>query len=541
MKVAAAAAALAIVSLVAADAQAPRVTARIRGRVVAAATGRPLLRATVQLMSADNQKIFRAIKTDSNGRYELGNLPRGRYSFFAAQTGYLDQQFDQPHPLARYRLLELADGEQLDAINFNLHRGAAITGVITDDRGDPLTDVRVEALRQQFGSNGRSLRQERNRIGEIRTDDEGRYRIYGLRPGSYAVRAFDQVIDGDLDLGRTYYPGTASETDAQMVRVDLGLDAVADFAMIPAQRARVAGIVLDSRGRPASDWLLTLHEVRGSSIEAIGGERTGNDGSFEIARVLPGRYILHVRPSFTRDNPSSASAESALVPLALAGDDITDLIVTSSPGSTISGRVTFEGLATNPLVNGLRIFALPADPALQQAGIVRNAESDAIDTNGRFSIAGIRGHVRIAGGADGWFPKRVLLRGVDITATGFDVAGNIDGIEVLLTNKRTTVTGTARDARGIASNDYIVAFFPTGDFRGPERARRQRTIRPDPDGVYRILGLPAGEYFAAAVPALSLPAESEWDPAFLEKVRPWATGFRLFEGQTLSLNFTLIE
>lgn len=537
----AAAAGLVILSLAAADAQAPRATARVRGRVVAAATGRPLIRATVRLQSVDSQKIFRAVKTDSNGRYDLADLPGGRYSFFVAQTGYLNQNFDQPHPLARYRLLELADGEQLDAIDFTLHRGSAITGVITDDAGDPLTDVRVEALRQQFGSNGPSLRLERGGIGEIRTDDEGRYRIYGLRPGTYVVRAFDQVIEGDLDLGRTYYPGTSSDTDAQTVRVDLGLDAVADFAMVPANRARVAGLVLDSQGRPASGWLFTLHELRGSSSEAIGGDRVGNDGSFKMDRVLPGRYMLHVRPPSTRGRLPPGNAESALVPLAVAGEDITDLIVRSSPGATISGRVTFDGLATNPLINGLRLSALPIDPALQQIGDMRNVESNVIDANGRFSIAGVKGQVRIVGGGGGWFPRRVLLRGVDVTAPGFDVAGDIDGVEVLLTNKRTTVTGTTRDARGTGRNDYIVAFFPVGDFRGSERARRQRTIRPDPDGVYRILGLPAGDYIAAAVPALSLPVEGEWDPAFLERVRPRATGFKLFDGQTLSLNFTLIE
>ena len=143
---AAATAGLAILSLVATDAQGHRATARVRRRVVAAATGRPLSRATVRLMSADNQKVFRAIKTDSNGRYDLGDLPEGRYAFVAAQTGYLDQQFDQPHPLARYRLLELTDGEQLDAINFALHRGSAITGVITDEMGDPLTDVRIQNI-----------------------------------------------------------------------------------------------------------------------------------------------------------------------------------------------------------------------------------------------------------------------------------------------------------------------------------------------------------------------------------------------------------
>src|SRR5262245_25834868 len=103
MRAAAAGLAISFLSLAAIAAQAPAATARVRGRVVAAATGRPLVRATVRIQSVDNQKVFRAIKTDSNGRYDLRDLPGGRYSFFVAQTGYLAQQFDQPHPLARYR------------------------------------------------------------------------------------------------------------------------------------------------------------------------------------------------------------------------------------------------------------------------------------------------------------------------------------------------------------------------------------------------------------------------------------------------------
>lgn len=111
----------------------------------------------------------------------------------------------------------------------------------------------------------------------------------------------------------------------------------------------------------------------------------------------------------------------------------------------------------------------------------------------------------------------------------------------MLTNQATTITGTVRDARGIGRNDVIVAFFPAGQFDGQERASRQRTIRPDPDGVYRIRNLPPGDYLAAAVPAMSLPIDGEWDPAFFEKVRPAATSLKLTEGQTLGLNLDLIE
>ena len=92
---------------------------------------------------AERRKSVRSthVKTDSNGNYEFASLPAGPVFVFASRAGYLEQNFDQPSPFARYRLLELADGEQLDGVDFRLHRGAVITGVITDDAGEPLPDV----------------------------------------------------------------------------------------------------------------------------------------------------------------------------------------------------------------------------------------------------------------------------------------------------------------------------------------------------------------------------------------------------------------
>src|SRR5687767_8745729 len=117
------------------SAQAPTVmqeqkpSARVRGRVVAAATGQALMLATVTL-AGGNPYGRRSVQTDANGIYEFTNLPAGRYSFFASRAGYLEQNFDQPSPFARHRLLDLAEGELLEGMDFRLHRGAVITGVI---------------------------------------------------------------------------------------------------------------------------------------------------------------------------------------------------------------------------------------------------------------------------------------------------------------------------------------------------------------------------------------------------------------------------
>lgn len=187
------------------------------------------------------------------------------------------------------------------------------------------------------------------------------------------------------------------------------------------------------------------------------------------------------------------------------------------------------------------MFAREVDLALLQTAIPPSPENGDVNSEGRFRIAGVSGRVRLFGGGAGWFVRRVLLRGADVTTSGFDVNRDVDGIEVILTDRATIVTGTVRDAGGNSRNDFIVAFFPVGQFDREQQASRQRTIRPDLDGVYRIRGLPAGDYLAAAVPAISLPIDGEWDPAFFARIRPMATSFKLSVGQTFALNLPLIE
>ena len=232
------------------------------------------------------------------------------------------------------------------------------------------------------------------------------------------------------------------------------------------------------------------------------------------------------------------------MPVNVTGDDISDLVITTSSGFVVSGRVTFEG-GSPPTTRGLKILTNEVDRSRQHIFYWAMApDNGVVDSAGRFRITGVTGRVRINPGSappPGWFVKRVSLRGVDVTTSGFDVKENIDGIEVVFTDRATTVSGSARDAGGATVRDYIVAFFPVGQFDEEDRARRQRTIRPDPDGMYRIRNLPRGDYLAAAVPVLSLPIGGEWEPEFAERVRPGAISFKLAEGQSLALTHRLIE
>src|SRR5437773_926495 len=82
---------------------APTGTSVIRGRVVAAESGRPVSLATISA-SAQELRESRSISTNSDGRYELRNLPAGRYTLSVSRSGYLTVRYGQRRPLEQGRI-----------------------------------------------------------------------------------------------------------------------------------------------------------------------------------------------------------------------------------------------------------------------------------------------------------------------------------------------------------------------------------------------------------------------------------------------------
>jgi protocatechuate 3,4-dioxygenase beta subunit len=135
----------------------------------------------------------------------------------------------------------------------------------------------------------------------------------------------------------------------------------------------------------------------------------------------------------------------------------------------------------------------------------------------------------------------VTMNGADITDTAFEVkpSSNVTGLELTLTDKQTTLSGSVKDSRGEAIKDYFVAIFPAQLRDGIISTRFMRTIRPDQEGRYQIRGMPPGDYVAVAVETLE--QGGEWDPAFEQQMKPRGKMFRLNEAQSLTLDLSLIE
>jgi hypothetical protein len=125
-----------------------------------------------------------------------------------------------------------------------------------------MTDVQVQAMRYQFVNGERQL-VNAGRVAQ--TDDLGQFRVFGLMPGDYVVRASLRLNQNPDTMNQpdpvgypgTYYPGVVDVTQAQSVTVTLGqeLSSVA-FPLVPARLSRVSGIVMGSDGRPLAGGMI---------------------------------------------------------------------------------------------------------------------------------------------------------------------------------------------------------------------------------------------------------------------------------------------
>jgi hypothetical protein len=540
------------------DVQTPAGTAKITGRVVSAETGAPIRRAQIRITSPD-ARTSREATTDGDGRFELLTLPAGRFRLYVSKAGYVSLEYGQARPFEAGKPLDLADGQALEKIDFSLPRGSAITGRITDEFGDPITDVQVQAMRYQFTNGERQLV---NAGRTATTDDLGQYRIFGLMPGDYVVRASARMNPNPAAIGPnaaepptgypgTYYPGVADVAQAQAVTVSLGqeLGSVA-FPLVPARLSRISGTVMSSEGRPLGNAVVALRAAGTGGLAMrfnIGGaNQTRADGTFRLNNVPPGEYVLDIqqRPQNIQNLQALnlANLEFASMPLSVSGD-IEGLSVFTTPGVTLSGRVVFEGQnAQKASARGIQVSATgqPGLPPLMAiAG--RAFGVGRVNNDGTFELRGLAGSqvIRATGLPTGWAVKNISLDGVDLTDAPFDFrsGSTFTGLVVRLTDRITEVSGGVRDPRGQPVTDYVLVVFPEDAKLWGAQSRYVTTTRPNQNGSFSIKGLPPARYLAAVVPSLENGMQN--DAALLAQLRSRAESFTLAEGQTLNLNLEM--
>jgi len=504
----------------------PAGAAIVRGRVITPG-GDSVPHAHVRMQGADVAQARIAV-ADADGRFEFRDIGPGIVRMFATKAGY--------DGVEGVRAFEVkADDTTRDGIDLKLVRWSTMSGQVTDDRDAPVAGARVQLMKLRYDGGRRRLVPS----GIPRqTDDLGRYRLYAVAPGHYVVSA---ALSGSgpaetTGFAPSYYPGTAQPANAQFVSIGAAqnVDGI-DLQLERARTARIAGTVLSPSGEPTNPGGLSLvSSVRSASPVGISmGASLTLDGAFEFRNVPPGQYVI--RADRSRSQPWIEGAFGTL-PVVVEGSDVTNLVVQTSAGSSVTGGFTFLARDnTKPPSPGaieLRPIAVDFDAAPASVATAN------IHDDWTFEMSGLNGprRLELTRVPAGWALQEIRVRGIDVADRPLQFGRkeqSLTGVEIVLTDRVSELGGTIVDADAKPQPGVAVIVFASDRARWYPGSRYMRRAVAGSDGAFAIAGLAFGSYCVAAVPGAAVPADGDdWqDPAFLETLIRRGTIVTVADGQ----------
>jgi Carboxypeptidase regulatory-like domain len=360
--------------------QTPRSSGFLVGRVIDAATNMPVTGAVVTL-SGSGLRARRVI-VDEQGRFLFTELPAGSFTISATRASYLDGSYGNLRPDGNGRTLDLQDGERVIDAVVRLWRSATISGVVTDENGEPMSGKTVQLLKRTVVAGQWRLVNSGLRVV---SDERGRYRVAGLLPGDYALLitthtsslptslllATDamkrltgpelSVFQRQLQTNGTFGYANDLSQGFPVLRVGdtlMQTDSGSVSVSPDGQSVKVTSTVWYPSGANASEALLVT--------VGPGDERTGVDVRLKTAKGVrvsgvvlgPDGPVPHLALRLVTAGNDVASAEVA--------SSIALSLISASSVSDATGAFMFLGVAPGPyIIRALTTPPAPVEPRPQ--------------------------------------------------------------------------------------------------------------------------------------------------------------------------------
>jgi hypothetical protein len=437
------------------------------------------------------------------------------------------------------------------AYHFLVTSGDYIVAVPTTSTSTPRSSI--DAFQQAITLPGQAatLMQSLSSSGAPMPNDTGfRVGSMQLQPsGALARNAPTPPDDGPvLAYQTTYYPAALVPTQAQTITVAPGEDrASVDVTMRLATTVRVMGSVFGPDGSGGNLGLrLVVAEGRDSSFN--GFFPTANtiseaSGAFTFLGVPSGQYELQItripRPDIVNGIPATSTNVPTLwarVPVSVGSIDVAGLSVALRTGLRVSGRVEFDGSSPRPPPDRLATLSV----VLQDIDGLGQAIMPArLGADGQFMTPGVipGRYLAVLGGNSGgvWALKSLTANGHDLSAAPQVLEGDITNAILTLSDHPNRLDGSV-EMPSSADVPPAVVFFPANYgpwLAGGTAGRLSRFIRVDGSGRFTSTGLPAGDYYVAAIPS---DLANEWqDPKILEAIARGATRISLSDDEHKSI------
>ena len=305
---------------------------------------------------------------------------------------------------------------------------------------------------------------------------------------------------------------------------------------------RLEGTAVGPTGQPLRAVMIGLANAStGGIYMSLGGIRTQEDGRFSVASLTPGRYLFFGRGK----EGSGPTGDPSLLPLWTSAEvtineqDFLDLVLQFLPGTSVSGRIGFQGSQPPPDMAALRV-TLAVAPAI--AGTAMSPPAIAPQPDGSFAFTNVSpGKYRLSMlGGGPWSLRSAMVNGRDTLDQPLEVlpGQDVSGIAAMATNRPAEIAGIVLDQLGRPTPEYAVVVFSTDRAHWSTAPRRvSGVVKAGSDGRFTVTGLPPGEYFLTVLTE-PVPAQVR-DPSFLEQLAASAIRITLGEGERKAQDVTL--
>ncbi len=474
----------------------------IAGVVVNSGTGTPLKHVRVSVSPSGENGPEVAIVTREDGRFRF-NVPEGKYRLIAERDNLPRQIFGLQSLATGFgTAIVTGQGQQADNLIFKLFSGAAITGKVTDESGEPVEDALLQLLRSSVVAGERRL----ITMGFQHSDDLGRYRFGRLPSGEYYLAAtgvpwyansLRVQIAGSANatdtLGSAYapvfYPNANSPASAAPLRVSDGQELTADFSLSAVPGSDVFVTVADSSSSSdvssiTGELYLSVNGVKG--MDAYQTVVTYMGGPTSIRGVPPGSYKL--RLSGVKDGRRIGDFQTVNV----AGGPVEVTLALKSL-LRVEGKLQTDPSAS--LTNAHPVLVLRDVDSAQTFGA-------AVSPDGSFQFRAVEpGKYRLVMASRTGYIKRVLADGQEARDKTVEVSGDLGPhLNVLAGNDAGRLKGYVY-SQGKVLPGALVVLAPENESGS---LLDYHAFQTDSDGSFDFQNVPPGEYLLFASSQIEL-------------------------------------
>jgi protocatechuate 3,4-dioxygenase beta subunit len=488
-----------LLALVTAQALVAQQGATVTGTVLNSISQEPLNKVMVILRYAGGPPMAPSYATETHGgKFAVAHVRPGRYVVSLQRQGFTIPPNEAPKPFT------IESGKDID-LALKLQPQAAIAGRVTDTDGDPVRGIVVAAMRYGYTNGHRTL----SSGVSSSTDDHGDYRLFGLAPGRYYIRA--TYAQGNFDPGQrsaeapTFFPSALDPSEASLVNAGAGGEARGiDIVLLKQGVYKVGGslpmvepappppgttqgfLVSAKRGMGGQYQLrLTPEEQQATAMNLnFPMAMTDENGltKFQFLRVPPGAYTLTATRNV--DGHTLYARESIRV----GNSDIDGLNLSFVPAFEVSGKILFEGSPTGAFTN-VRVRFGPVGAARGSVLPIALVKED-----GTFSIHDVPPEIfeLTVNGPGASYLKSIRMGDRVLAGREVDFTRGPGPVTIVLASDFGFVSGDVKDDKGAPVPNVRVTAVPAGKNLG--RIDLWRFAFTNADGHFELEKVAPGEY-----------------------------------------------